>query len=215
MKYKGIVFDFDGTIIDSEEGIAKAFQAALKSKGILEELDLIKGLIGPPLSRTIITKYGLSEEEGTKAMEVHRNYYRDYGIYESRLFPNVEKMLKTFNDMGIILMIATNKPESYSLEQMKYYDIEKYFNSIVGNNESQTRGTKADFIKMAINSTNIDVSEVIMVGDRYIDIEAGKQVGLKTVGVTYGYGSEEEIKNSDPTYIIENIMELIDIIKEG
>ena len=101
MKYKAVVFDFDGTIMDSELGIAKSFQKALNSHGIEEDVDVIKTLIGPPLSRTIITKYGLSEEEGAKAMGFHREYHNTIGIYEATVFPNVMDMLDKLKSLGI------------------------------------------------------------------------------------------------------------------
>lgn len=215
LKYKGIVFDFDGTIVDSEEGIASAFQMALKSKGIKEDVQVIKGLIGPPLSRTIITKYGFSEEEGAKAMEIHRNYYKEKGVFQSTLYPNIKEMLGKLRNLGAKMMIATNKPESLALQQINYYNISDYFDEIVGNNNLQTRGSKGDFIRMAIKDLGLELSQIIMIGDRYNDIEAGKEVGLDTIGVTYGYGSAEEINQCNPTYIVEDPLEIIPIVNKG
>ena len=213
MKYKAVVFDFDGTIVDSEEGIALAFQFALRSKGIEEELNMIKELIGPPLSRTIITKYGLSEVDGAKAMVLHREYYNEIGMYQSKLFPLVIEMLEELKAMGVKMMIATNKAEEFAVKQVKYFKLEEYFTSIVGNNHTQTRGTKSDFIRIATAELGLNKEEIMMVGDRYNDIEAGKEVGLDTVGVLYGYGSKEEISNIAPTYIIKDPLELLAIVK--
>ncbi|MPW27179.1 HAD hydrolase-like protein [Alkalibaculum sp. M08DMB] len=213
MRYKAVVFDFDGTIVDSEEGIAIGFQHALKSQGISEDLEVIKSLIGPPLSRTIITKYGLSEEDGEKAMQLHREYYTEIGIYQCKLYPLIIEMLEGLKAMGVKMMIATNKAESYAIEQIKYCEIGQYFTCVVGNNETQTRGTKAEFIDIAIGDLGINKNEIMMVGDRYNDIEAGKEAHLDTVGVTYGYGSITEINDIAPTYIINSPLELIDIVK--
>jgi len=213
MKYKAVVFDFDGTIVDSEEGIARGFQFALRSQGIEEDLEVIKDLIGPPLSRTIITKYGLSEEDGAKAMKLHREYYNEIGLYQSKIFPLVIELLEGLKDLGVQMMIATNKAEQFAVDQIKYFGLEGYFDAVVGNNHEQTKGSKADFINIAITNLGLDKSEMMMVGDRYNDIEAGKLVGLHTVGVLYGYGSEQEIKEVNPTYIIKDPLELIDIVK--
>ena len=111
------------------------------------------------------------------------------------------------------MMIATNKAEQFAVDQIKYFGLEGYFDAVVGNNHEQTRGSKADFINIAITNLGLDKSEMMMVGDRYNDIEAGKLVGLHTVGVLYGYGSEQEIKEVNPTYIIKDPLELIDIVK--
>lgn len=213
MKYKGVVFDFDGTIVDSEMGIANAFKTALKSKGIEEDVQVIKKLIGPPLSRTIITKYHLSEDDGAEAMEIHRKYYKEHGIYESKLFNNVANMLDTLKSMGIVMMIATNKPENLTLPQIEHFNIGCYFHEIIGNNDTQTRGSKADFIALATKDLHLDKSEILMVGDRYNDIEAGKEASLDTVGVTYGYGSLDEIKDTNPTYIVDDPMDIVEIVR--
>lgn len=213
-KYSAVVFDLDGTIIDSQLGIAKAFKHALAQYGIEEELEVIKGLIGPPLSRTIITKYGFSEEDGAKAMSYHREYYVEKGLYESRLFSDVINMLETLKEIGIVMMIATNKPEEHAIAGLKHYKLDKYFKSIIGNNLQQTRGTKADFITMAMDEAKIkDKDKVLMVGDRKHDIEGGKINNIDTIGVTYGYGTREEIEKCKPTYIVNNPMEIIKIIK--
>ncbi|MFZ7131000.1 MAG: HAD-IA family hydrolase [Eubacteriales bacterium] len=213
MQYKGVIFDFDGTLIDSEEGIACAFQMALKSKGIAEDLEVIRGLIGPPLTRTIITKYKLSEEDGAQAMEIHRKYYQEIGALQSKLYPNIKDLLTSLKKMGAKMMIATNKPESLAFMQIKHYDIGHYFHAIVGNNDLQTRGSKADFIRIASKDVGVDKSQLLMVGDRYNDIEAGKEVGLDTIGVTYGYGSLEEIQGTHATYIVNDPMEIVEIVK--
>ncbi|SHF04237.1 HAD hydrolase-like protein [Alkalibacter saccharofermentans] len=212
MKYKGIVFDLDGTIIDSETGIAKAFQKALATKGMTDSLENIKSLIGPPLSRTIITKYGFSEKEGAEAMKEHKKYYISKGLFESSIYEGVKELLETLMDKNIVMMIATNKPETYAVTQMEHYGLSKYFHSIVGNDIPQKRGTKKDFIMEAIESAGIRAEDAVMVGDRNIDLEAAKEIGMDTIGVLYGYGSKEEIEGCMPTHLIDAPLEILGIV---
>ena len=213
MGYKYVVFDLDGTIVDSHEGICICFQQALKSAGIEESVDNIRKLLGPPLSRTIITKYGLSEEEGAAAMKIHMKRLKEKGIYECKIYEGIPKLLKTLNEKGIKIAIATNKPEEPSILQLKHFDLAKYFEIIVGNNYTQTRGTKGDFIRMALEHMGVeDKKDAVMVGDRFNDLEGGVENGLDTIGVTYGYGSKEEIEDCKPTHIVDTPLDMLKVI---
>ncbi|NTW70776.1 MAG: HAD-IA family hydrolase [Eubacteriaceae bacterium] len=212
MKYKGIVFDLDGTIIDSETGIAKGFQKALASKGVAEEISAIKELIGPPLSRTIITKYGFDEKDAAEAMAIHREYYSTIGVYESDVYAGIVPMLEELKKRGLRLMIATNKAEEYAVKQLEHHGLLKYFDSVSGNDLLQKKGLKRDFIEEALEKSGMDKNDVVMVGDRFNDIDAAKEMEMDTIGVLYGYGSVEEIEGTKPTYIIKTPLELLEII---
>ena len=213
MGYKYVVFDLDGTIVDSHEGICICFQQALKSAGIEESVDNIRKLLGPPLSRTIITKYGLGEEEGAAAMKIHMKRLKEKGIYECKIYEGIPKLLKTLKENGIKMAIATNKPEEPSIMQLEHFDLAKYFEIIIGNDYTQTRGTKGDFIRMTLEHMGVeDKKEAVMVGDRYNDLEGGVENGLDTIGVTYGYGSKDEIDKCNPTHITDTPLGILDIV---
>lgn len=217
MKYEYLIFDLDGTILDSHEGLCRSFQSALKAYGIEESIGNIKNHLGPLLSETIVKVYGLSKEDGIEAMKLHRKRLMEKGIYECLVYEEIPEMLKTLKEYNVKLAIATNKPEEASVSQLKYFDLMKYFDVVVGNNWDENRGTKADFIRMAMEELKVeDKSKVCMVGDRFNDIEGGKENGLDTIGLTYGYGSIEEIKKYKPNYIVSSPMEICDIvIKKG
>ncbi len=213
MRYKNVIFDLDGTIIDSQLGIAKGFQSALKAYGVEEDIEVIKGLIGPPLSRTIITKYGFSEEDGAAAMKIHMQYCREIGVYEGSIYDGVIEMLDTLKEKGATVTIATNKPEELALLQMEHLKLKDYFKVIIGNNITQTRGNKSDFVRMAMEEAGFnDKENTIMIGDRYHDIDGGKDNNLDTIGVLYGYGSEEEMRGCNPTYIAKTPGDVTKII---
>jgi len=213
MGYKYVVFDLDGTILDSHEGICACFQKALEFCGIEESVENIRKLLGPPLSKTIITKYGVSKEQGAEAMKIHMKRLKEKGIYESKVYEGIPNLLKTLTENGIKIAIATNKPEEPSILQLKHFDLAKYFEIIIGNDYTQTRGTKGDFIRMTLEHMGVkDKKEAVMVGDRYNDLEGGVENGLDTIGVTYGYGSKEEIEGCNPTHIASCAEDVLDIV---
>lgn len=213
MKYKYVLFDLDGTILDSHEGLCKSFQAALRSYGVEESIENIKDALGPLLSHTIIEKYGFSKEDGANAMKIHGKRLKEKGIYECKVYEDIPKMLKTLKANGIKLAIATNKPEEAAVLQLKYFGLIDYFDLVCGNNWEETRGLKDDFIRMAMKGLNVkDKSQVCIVGDRYNDIEGGNKVGIDCIAVTYGYGSLEEIESYHPKYIVSSVMGICDII---
>lgn len=215
MKYKAVIFDLDGTILDSQKGIAKAFQSALKAYGVEESVENIAKLIGPPLARTIITHYGFSEEDGAEAMKVHRKYLREKGIYECGIFDGVIDMLDRFKKSGVKMAIATNKPEEFAVAQLKYYKMEHYFEGIFGNNLEQTRGSKGDFVREAMESCKVlDSKDAVMVGDRKNDIQGGVENGLDTIAVLYGYGSEEELNNCGANYVVKTPLDVYKTVCE-
>ncbi len=212
MKYNTVIFDFDGTLVDSQQGITKGFQKGLAAFGVQESLEVIKGLIGPPLSKTIQTKYGFSPEDGRAAMKICVDYQLGEGLSEISIYPGVIDMLKTLKNSGIRLGIATNKPCTTAEAQIGFFSLEKYFDSIQSNDATQTRGTKADFVRMAMQDCAADPATTLMVGDRAEDIKGGKENGIDTAAVLYGYGSLEELKGINPTHIVKTPSELLDLL---
>ena len=118
MKFKYLIFDLDGTILDSHEGLCRSFQSALKAYGIEESIGNIKNHLGPLLSETIVKVYGLSKEDGIEAMKLHRKRLMEKGIYECSVYEGIPEMLKTLKDYNVKLAIATNKPEEASVSQL-------------------------------------------------------------------------------------------------
>ncbi len=212
MKYKTVIFDFDGTLVDSQGGIAKGFQMGLAAFGVQESLEVIKGLIGPPLSKTIQTKYGFSPEDGRAAMKICAAYQLGEGLNEIAIYHGVIEMLETLKKQGIRLGIATNKPCTTADAQIDRFSLRKYFDSIQTNDATQTRGTKSDFVRMAMEGCGADPTTTLMVGDRAEDIKGGKENGTDTAAVLYGYGSREELEGSEPTHIVSDVAGVLALV---
>ena len=139
MKYNTVIFDFDGVIVDSWLGIAKGFVKCLGEYGIVETIENVKKMIGPPFAHLIVDKYGFSKEEGAKAIMIHRKYVREKGVYEANLFEGVYELLETLYNKGITLAIASNKPLENVACQAEYFKIDKFFEFINGQDDLQDR----------------------------------------------------------------------------
>ncbi len=212
--FSTILFDLDGTLTDPKVGITKSIQYALKKLGIHEEnLDSLAKFIGPPLLDSFQEYYSLDEAGAKNAIEYYREYYSPYGIYENEIYPNIPLLLERLNAAGKIVILATSKPTVFAEKILKHFNIFQYFDSVVGSNLNGTRTSKGEVIEYVL--ANIDESkkkQVVMVGDRKHDIIGAKMNHIDSIGVTYGYGSLEELQKEKPTHIIYDIEGLLKLL---
>lgn len=204
MKYKYVLFDLDGTLTDSKEGITKSVQYALKKYGItVENLDSLEVFIGPPLKDSFMEYYNFDAEKAVKAIGYYREYFEEKGLYENKVYDNVEDLLVSLKKLGLKLIIATSKPTVFSETILKNFNLDKYFDAIVGSNLDGTRSKKGQVIEYALENCNItNLEEVVMVGDRKHDVIGAKGNNIDCIGVRYGYGSPEELKSA--TYVVDS-----------
>ncbi len=213
IKYSNIIFDLDGTLTDSAEGITRSVQYALSRYGIRASEEEIKPFIGPPLHLSFMKEYGFSKKKAFQAVEHYRDYYREKGIYENQLYPSVVKMLEAFTNNEAKLFIATSKPTVFAEKILKHFAIDNYFSIIAGSNLDGTRVEKNEVIGYVLNNTvNVDKSETVMIGDREHDIKGAQAWKLDSIAVTYGYGSLDELKAAKPTYIVYSTNELTELM---
>lgn len=214
MNYKYILFDLDGTLTDPKEGITKSVQYALKKFDIIvEDLDTLEKFIGPPLTTSLTEFYGFSEEKAVKGVQYYREYFKEKGIFENKVYDNIEALLSKLQTLGLVLIVATSKPTVFSEQIIEHFNLDKYFDEVVGSNLDGTRSKKNEVIKYIIDKYKIsNLSEAVMVGDRKYDIIGARENNIASIGVTYGYGSEEELKAAGATYIANDIDELFNKI---
>ncbi|OAA86843.1 HAD-IA family hydrolase [Clostridium ljungdahlii] len=215
MKYKYILFDLDGTITESKAGITKSVQYALKKFGIIvESLDLLEKFIGPPLKYSFSEYYGFDENKSLEAVKYYREYFEKKGIMENKVYDHIEDLLKQLKELKLKLIIATSKPTKFSDIILNNFNLASYFDAIVGSNMNGTRCTKGEVIKHVVEKYRINPNEAVMVGDRKYDMIGARQNNMDSIGVTYGYGSLEELKNEKPTYIADSVMDILDKITQ-
>lgn len=214
MSYDYILFDLDGTLTDPGIGITNSVMYALKKYGIeVNNRTELYNFIGPPLVDSFEKYFGFSEEKSKKAVEYYREYYKDKGIFENRIYDGIEDLLKKLYNSKRTLVLATSKPEIFAKEILQYFNIHRYITFVAGSNLDGTRVKKDEVIEYALKSCRIDeVSKVIMVGDRKYDIIGAKKAGIKSIGVLYGYGNRKELHTAGADYIATSVDDIGNIL---
>lgn len=223
-----LLFDLDGTLTDSGEGITKSVQYGLKSIGIeVTDLDKLRVFVGPPLTYSFKEFYHLDEEQIKKAVEKYRERYNQVGKFENALYPGMAALLKDMQKRGKHLAVASSKPEVFVRQILKHFNIEQYFEVVVGSGLDGSLGTKAEVVEEALRQlfgkekgqqvilTQEEREKTAMIGDRRFDIEGGKANGLVTIGVEYGFPEEGELKEAKADYIVRTVEELHRLLLRG
>ena len=203
--YQTVLFDLDGTLTDPGIGITNSVACALEKYGIrtADRSELYK-FIGPPLQDSFEMFYGFSTKDARRAVEYYREYYKDKGIYENKLYEGIDTLLQLLRDAGRTLLVATSKPEKFARQILDHFAISHYFTYIAGANMDETRSKKSEVINYALEAGKIqDRSTAVMVGDREYDIAGAKQAGIDSIGVLFGYGSRQELEAAGADHIAE------------
>lgn len=208
---KLILFDLDGTLTESGEGIIKSVQYALKKMGKPEpEMQKLRVFIGPPLLEQFIKYADMSEAEAKMAVSYYRERYSSIGIFENRPYPGIKEMLETLKENGFLLAVASSKNEESVMRVLEHFNIRECFDEAVGSEMNGKRSGKAEVIEEALRrldrSDNRD--QVIMVGDKEHDVIGAKEAGIPCVAVAYGYGTMAELEAAEPLRIVHTVKEL-------
>lgn len=210
MMKKYLLFDLDGTITDSAEGIIRSVAYALEHMGVREEdmAKLIK-FVGPPLRDSFMEYYGFSEEQAEKAVWLYRQYYAEKGIFENKVYGGVAHLLSACRQAGRQVILATSKPQKYAEQILDYFKLRQYFTDVQGSSMDKSKVSKTDVIRCALLENHItDLDEAVMIGDRKHDVEGARACGLECVGVLFGYGGREELEQYGAAWIVETAEEL-------
>ena len=213
--YDYIFFDLDGTLTDPEVGITTAVQYSLKKFGIeVEDRRTLIPFIGPPLYQSYMVYYGFDEQKALKAVEYYREYFSVIGLFENRVYDGVKELLEKLVAMKKTLVVATSKPEEYTIRILEKFDLRKYFTFVAGATFDSSRVKKADVIKYALDNVRPnDKSKIVMIGDREHDVLGAKEHDIDSIGVTFGYGGKEELIDAGATHLADNFTEVLDIIE--
>lgn len=215
MTYKYILFDLDGTLTDPMVGITKSVAYSLKKmKNIEVPLEALTKFIGPPLKESYMEFYGFTEEASSEAIELFREYFKETGIYENELYPGIKELLNELKNCGKDLCIATSKPTIFAEKVVSYFDLGDYFTYVYGSNLDGSRTKKAEIIAAVLDEIGVeDRAEVVMIGDRKHDVLGAQEKKVASIGVTYGYGSYEELEKAGADFIVTSVEELRKLLK--
>ncbi len=208
--YQYIFFDLDGTITDPGEGITNSVAHSLKYYGIeVADKRELYPFIGPPLYASYMKFYGFSEAEAHRAVDRYREYYSHKGVFECTLYSGIEGLLKRLYESGKKVVLATSKPEVFANKILAHFGLDAYFDLVAGATLDSHRVEKADVIKYALNTLGLTrTDEVLMIGDREHDVLGAAAFNIDAAGVTFGYGSRQELEQAGAKYILEGVEDI-------
>ena len=203
-----VLFDLDGTLTQSEEGIWNCARYALKKMGRPEpDAATLRKFIGPPLMWSFRELAGMTEAEAAQAQELYRERYNETGLFENRVYPGIRYALRRLKKAGARMGIVTGKPEKATVRILAHFGLDKFFETVICATDN-----KADKEAMIRQALPEGCGEAWMVGDRKFDMEGGVRAGIHTLGVTYGYGSEEELLASGAEQLAHTPREIAEIL---
>ena len=213
MNPKTILFDLDGTLTDSAEGIINCATLALEYFGLpVPGREAMRVFVGPPLHDTFV-KFGVPPEQADKAVEVFRSRYFTVGKFENAPYPGVHALLKTLKSHGHKLLIATSKPETLAFEITRKFKLFDYFHMVCGATLDRSRVNKDDVIAYLLEN-NADKQNMVMVGDTAFDVIGAAAHGIPTIGVSWGYGTTREMLDAGAVAIADTMEELLALLEK-
>ncbi len=214
MNFDSVLFDLDGTLTDSADGIINSFVHALKHYGLPhDDREALRRFVGPPLPYSFSHFCGFSPEKTKEAVAIFREYYKEQGIYENVVYDGVPEMLAALKNAGKTLVVATSKPEEFAKKILARFDLAKYFTVIAGATMDEKRTDKAEVIAYALSLAGItDKTRTVMIGDREHDILGAKKIGIMSLGVLYGYGDLHELQNAGADGIAQTPRDVVSYV---
>ena len=211
---KTILFDLDGTLTDSGEGIINCAIMTLEHYGLpVPSREEMRVFVGPPLQESFIN-HGVPADQVAEAIRIYRSRYIPIGAYENTPYPGIREMLETLKAEGHKLFVATSKPEAMSIDILKHFDLAKYFDKICGASTDFSRNTK-DAVIAYLLEENGRADNIVMVGDTKFDVLGAKAHGIPTIGVSWGYGEVNEMVEAGAAAIAYSTEDLLDMLRNG
>ena len=212
MAIENIFFDLDGTLTDPREGITRAIKYSLEKLGkSIPVTEDFLWCIGPPLKESFKKILKSDGDTAEIALFFYREYFKERGKFENEVYTGIPLVLQRLNDLGLNLFVVTSKPYVYAVEIITYFSLGSFFKEVYGSLLSGELVDKGELISYALKKEKISAKNTLMVGDRKHDILGAKRKGVLSVGVTYGYGTEEELQNVSPDFIVDSPEEILEI----
>ena len=209
---KTIIFDLDGTLTDSAEGITNSVKLVMAHFNIPEPgMDVLRTFVGPPLHGMFV-QHGVPEDRVEEAIQVFRSRYLTIGKFENKPYPGVFDLLQTLKDHGHTLYVATSKPEPQAKEILTHFNLANYFDCICGASLDSSRVHKEDVLRYLLNAD--PKGAYIMVGDTVFDVTGAAALNIPTIGVSWGYGSVEDMQKAGAIGIADTMEQLLKLLEQ-
>lgn len=210
---KAILFDLDGTLTDSGEGIINSVIPALEHYGIaIPPREELRVFVGPPLHDTFL-RFGVPADQLENATKIYRSRYIPIGKFENAPYPGIPELLETLKSQGHKLFVATSKPEPMAVEILEHFDLAQYFDRICGASMDTSRSSKEAVIAYPLEQ-NGSAENMVMVGDTKYDVIGAKAHGIPTIGVSWGYGEIDEMLEAGAAAIAHTTQELLELLQK-
>ena len=203
-----ILFDFDGTVFDTVEGITTSVRYALNKVGLDAELESLRCFAGPPLADKFMEVYGFDRAAAEQAVRDYRERYRPIGMNECCVFPGIKELLEKLRAAGKTVGIATSKPQELAEELLRRENMLGLFQVICGSRPDGNDSAKWQVVQRAMELCGAVKENTILVGDTKYDVAGAHKVGIACVGVRYGYAAEGELEAAGADAIVEDLPEL-------
>lgn len=208
--YDCVIFDLDGTIMDTSDGVTRSVQYALRQMGLPDDdMERIRKFIGPPLYEAFTEFYGMNDADATEAVRQYRVRYADIGVLEYTPYEGMIELIGDLHAAGVKVGIATGKPERFSRIILEKSGLDRVVDMLITPNLGDKKQDKPEMVRAVMDKLG---ENAIMIGDRCFDIEGAAANGIDSVGVLQGFGSREELEASGATYIVNGAAELRDIL---
>ena len=187
-KYKLAIFDLDGTLLDTSQGVLNAAKAVIIEKGwIMPNAEILRSFIGPPIQDSFAKHYKLTEQDAKEAAGVFRKYYKEKHLLEAISYDGIYDTFDFLISQGIKVAVATYKREDYAQKVLCHFGFDKYTELLYGS-DFEGKLKKVDIIKKVIHDSNVqNYEEIVMIGDSYHDALGAEQIPVDFIGVTYGF----------------------------
>lgn len=212
MEKKTILFDLDGTLTDSGEGIFYCAEKVLAHYHLpIPSRQEMRCMVGPPLA-TSFPWFGIRQEDVHAAIALYRKHYNESGIFMNVPYPGIRALLETLKSHGHTLCVATSKPENMAHIVLEHFELSQYFDWICGASADGVRHTKSQVIAYLLEQTDRN-GEMVMVGDTVYDVQGAKEFGIPTIGVAWGYGVAEDMLSEGAIAIAKNTDHLLFLLE--
>ena len=212
LKYDAVIFDHDGTIVDSAPGIRKSANAAFEALGFpTMEMEQFMPFLGPPLQESFTQLAGMTREEAGRAIAIYRREYNAGNCFILNIYDGMEALLRKLRAAGIKTAVASSKPTVFLEKVLGGIGLRALFDAVCGVELDRLHGGKDDIIAKAARRGGVPLERCLMVGDRRFDAEGAKALGIPCAGVLYGYGSREELELAGADFLVEGCGEILDI----
>ncbi|MBB3021175.1 phosphoglycolate phosphatase [Microvirga lupini] len=206
------LFDLDGTLTDPKTGITRSVQYALERMGRpVPEADELTWMIGPPLIAGFTKLLGMADE-APEAVRLYRERFSDVGLFENEVYAGIPAVLRILQDKGIRLYVATSKPHVFARRILDHFELSRFFVGIYGSELDNRNADKRDLIRHILEQERFDPAQAVMIGDREHDAIGAKANGIMSIGVTWGYGSREELLAAGVACLVDDPQALEELV---